>query len=254
MSGNQRQYRPRQIVRPWASPGYQDADLIIQQINDEIRRLESTKVATLTHWTITEDTNGDLIIESTTGPTVRLRATSAGVLSISGDAHVSGAANIGGALGVSGAANISGAASVTGNLSVGGTITASGATTLKGTLEASGAATFDAAATVNGNLSVSGTAEVSGAVTADGAATVKGNLAVSGTAEVSGTTTLDGDLAHKGSHVGFFGATPQARPSAYTVTNSTPIRSIDVSTVTLTQLANFVASMIADFKSRGDFQ
>lgn len=54
--------------------------------------------------------------------------------------------------------------------------------------------------------------------------------------------------------IGFYGVTPTVRPSAYTVSNSTPSRSIDVSTVTLTQLANFVASIIVDQKANGLFQ
>src|SRR5713101_9955535 len=106
MSNNQKQFRPIRLLRPWDQPGYRDQDLVIQGIVDEIRRLESTKVASLTHWDVTEDTNGDIIVRSHTGPRIRLRITAAGALSVSGSAAVSGTTSIGGSLGVSGAAAI----------------------------------------------------------------------------------------------------------------------------------------------------
>lgn len=51
--------------------------------------------------------------------------------------------------------------------------------------------------------------------------------------------------------LGMWGATPVVRPSlandfAYTITNDTTSRTIDVSTITLTQLANFVATVAKD--------
>jgi len=275
---NQKSFRPIRLLRPWDQPGYRDQDLVIQSVVDEIRRLESTKVATLSTWDVTEDTNGDLIVKSHTGPTVRLRLTAAGALAVSGSAAVSGAASIGGSLGVSGAAAISGAASVSGAASFAGTLAVSGAATFASTLAASGAAIFGStvnasgaatlsstlavsgAATLGSTLNVAGAATVSGAatlnstLTASGAATFGSSVAITGALSVTGTATLAGNLAHTGSHLGFFGATPQARPSAYTVTNATPIRSIDVATVTLTQLANLIASILGDFQARGDFQ
>src|ERR1051326_8715012 len=85
MATDQRQYRALRILRTWDQPGYRDQDLVIQNIVDEIRRLETTKLTLLSHWSVTEDTNGDLLVEGITGPTVRLRLTAAGPLSICGD-------------------------------------------------------------------------------------------------------------------------------------------------------------------------
>lgn len=181
----QKQFRPIRILHAWDNPGYQDKDLIVQNIVDEIRRLESTKIATLTHWTITEDTNGDLLAQSSTGPTNRLRLTAAGALSVSGTANVSGAT------------------------------------------------------TLQANLSVSGTANVSGATTLQGAL------------NVSGTATLAGTVAHTGTMFGAFGVSPVTRPSAFTVTNDSTNRTLDVSTVTLTQLANVVATLLRDQNTLG---
>ena len=56
------------------------------------------------------------------------------------------------------------------------------------------------------------------------------------------------------SAVGFFGAGPAARVSAYTVTNPVTRKSFDTTTVTLQQLAEVVGTIIADHKTYGLFQ
>lgn len=58
----------------------------------------------------------------------------------------------------------------------------------------------------------------------------------------------------RGTAVSFFGATAAARTGAYTVSNSTPTRTLDVSGVTAAQVANALAQVIADLKTYGLFQ
>lgn len=54
--------------------------------------------------------------------------------------------------------------------------------------------------------------------------------------------------------IGLFGVSPPSRPAAYTVTNATPTRTIDISTVDVVALANLVAQIIADLQSYGNLQ
>ncbi len=61
-----------------------------------------------------------------------------------------------------------------------------------------------------------------------------------------GDVEIDGALNHDGSTAGFLGATPVVRPPAYSITNATPSRTLNVSTVTLTILANVVAQLLQD--------
>ena len=61
-----------------------------------------------------------------------------------------------------------------------------------------------------------------------------------------GEVEIDGGLNHDGSTIGFYGTTPVTRPASYSITNSTPTRTLNVSTVTLAGLANVVAQILQD--------
>lgn len=61
-----------------------------------------------------------------------------------------------------------------------------------------------------------------------------------------GDVEFDGALNHDGTTAGFYATTPVTRPASYSITNSTPSRTLNVSTVTLTSLANVVAQMLQD--------
>lgn len=54
--------------------------------------------------------------------------------------------------------------------------------------------------------------------------------------------------------LGFFGATPVARPAAYTPTNVTTDRAFDADTVAVAELADVVGTLIADLQSLGLLQ
>lgn len=70
---------------------------------------------------------------------------------------------------------------------------------------------------------------------------------------VSDTNAAIG-LGISGGRLGFYGATPVVRPAAYTVTNPASRRSFDTTTVTLSQLAEVVGTIIADKIANGSFQ
>ncbi len=70
----------------------------------------------------------------------------------------------------------------------------------------------------------------------------------------SGITRLDGDLDHRGTNVGFFGVTPVARASAYSITNVTPDRAYDANATTTDELADVLGTLIADLKLYGLLQ
>jgi hypothetical protein len=57
-----------------------------------------------------------------------------------------------------------------------------------------------------------------------------------------------------GERLGFYGATPAARPAAYTPTNVTPDRSYDADTVAVAELADVVGTLIADLQTLGLLQ
>lgn len=61
-----------------------------------------------------------------------------------------------------------------------------------------------------------------------------------------GDMEIDGALNHDGATAGFLGALPVVRPPAYAISNATPSRTLNVSTVTLTILANVVAQLLQD--------
>lgn len=54
--------------------------------------------------------------------------------------------------------------------------------------------------------------------------------------------------------LGFFGATPVARPAAYTVTNASTDRALNVSADTTAQVAAVLGTLIADLQSLGLLQ
>jgi hypothetical protein len=68
---------------------------------------------------------------------------------------------------------------------------------------------------------------------------------------LQGSLEIDGALNHDGTTVGFYGATPVAQSSAYTVTNGTTDRAYDADATTVNELADVVATLIADLKATG---
>lgn len=54
--------------------------------------------------------------------------------------------------------------------------------------------------------------------------------------------------------LGFFGATPVSRASAYTPTNVTTDRAFDADTVAVAELADVVGTLIADLQAYGLLQ
>jgi hypothetical protein len=72
-----------------------------------------------------------------------------------------------------------------------------------------------------------------------------GLLSVRGKQIVLGTPT---------SEIGFFGATPAARPAAYTVTNGLTDRAYDADSTSTEELADVLATIIADLKTLGLLQ
>lgn len=74
--------------------------------------------------------------------------------------------------------------------------------------------------------------------------------AASGTAIIEARTGTSGTTPT----IGFFGVSPATRPSAYTVTNGTTDRAYDADTVAVAELADIVATLIADLKLYGLLQ
>lgn len=68
---------------------------------------------------------------------------------------------------------------------------------------------------------------------------------------LQGSLEIDGALNHDGSTVGFYGVTPVARSSTYTVTNGTTDRTYDADATTVNELADVVGTLIADLKATG---
>lgn len=77
---------------------------------------------------------------------------------------------------------------------------------------------------------------------------------VRGKTTAQGEVEIDGDLNHDGTKVGLFGVTPAVRPAAYTVTNGLTDRAYDADTVVVAELADVVATVIADLKTLGILQ
>jgi hypothetical protein len=71
---------------------------------------------------------------------------------------------------------------------------------------------------------------------------------------IQGEAQIGGALNHDGSTVGFYGVTPTARPSAYTLTNVTPDRGYDADATTTDELADVLGTVIADLKLQGLLQ
>jgi hypothetical protein len=69
--------------------------------------------------------------------------------------------------------------------------------------------------------------------------------------QISSTCELDGALDHDGSTIGFYGVTPVARSSTYTITNVTTDRAYDANSTTLDEIADTLGTLIADLKLTG---
>jgi len=63
---------------------------------------------------------------------------------------------------------------------------------------------------------------------------------------------LDGDLNHDGTNVGFHGATPVARSTGWTITNSTSDKVLDCDSTSIDELADVLATLINTLITRGD--
>ncbi len=72
-----------------------------------------------------------------------------------------------------------------------------------------------------------------------------------GQAITAGTTNGLKIGTNSSQKLGFFNATPVAQLGTYTVTNTTPSRTLDGSTATAATLANVLAQLIADLKALG---
>lgn len=70
-------------------------------------------------------------------------------------------------------------------------------------------------------------------------------------ARFGGEVEIDGTLNHDGTLAGFRGSAPVALSAAYTVNNPAVRRTIDVAGATLTELLEFVGTMIADLQPQG---
>lgn len=77
------------------------------------------------------------------------------------------------------------------------------------------------------------------------------NLYVSGKLSTSGELEINGALNHDGTTVGFYGTTPTAQSSAYTVTNPSADRAFDVAATTVNEMAAVLGTLIADLKLTG---
>jgi hypothetical protein len=74
---------------------------------------------------------------------------------------------------------------------------------------------------------------------------------VNGKLSTSGETEINGDLNHDGSNIGFYGVTPAARPSAYSITNGTTDRAMDCNATTLDEIADLIFTLQGDLTSQG---
>lgn len=69
--------------------------------------------------------------------------------------------------------------------------------------------------------------------------------------DVSADLVNTGKLKHNGSTLGFYGATPVAKSSAYTPSNVTTDRSYDANATTLDEVADVLGTLIADLQNVG---
>jgi hypothetical protein len=70
-------------------------------------------------------------------------------------------------------------------------------------------------------------------------------------ADVSADLINVGKFRHNGSTLGFYGATPVAKSSAYTPSNVTTDRSYDANATTLDEVADVLGTLIADLQNVG---
>ncbi len=67
----------------------------------------------------------------------------------------------------------------------------------------------------------------------------------------TGDLELDAALNHDGSTIGFYGATPVAQSSAYSITNVSADRAYDANSTTVDELADVLGTLIADLRLTG---
>jgi len=138
----------------------------------------------------------------------------------------------------------------------------SGAVTITGG-QATGKANNAGAVTVSGGISVGGVAgqvDVTGGLSnggTSGSVAIRAGIAnlgaTPGTVTIyksDGTTQL---IRGNNTGIGFFGATPVAQLTAYTITNDTTDRAYDANATTVDELADIMATLYRDLKSIGLF-
>src|SRR3990172_3612750 len=81
-----------------------------------------------------------------------------------------------------------------------------------------------------------------------------GLVNIQGDLDVDEDLSVDGALDHNGTTVGFFGVTPVTRPTAYTITNAIPDKTLDCDSTSLDELADLIAQVVSDLTSLGILQ
>lgn len=153
------------------------------------------------------------LLEAKSGVAVTGDITATGILT--GDSLSVGAATLtgnlsavdvtaSGKLGVTGTSKLTGTVTMSGNASVGGTLTVRDISTGSGY-----SSVFNGGITVANNVNFSS----GGTFTCSKFLDLNNNLDVYGTTLLGSSVEIDGDLNHDGSKIGFFGTTPQARPT-----------------------------------------
>lgn len=83
-----------------------------------------------------------------------------------------------------------------------------------------------------------------------GTATPDSKLHVNGNAHVS-DAEIDGALNHDGTTVGFYGATPAAQSTGWTITNKTEDKVLDCDATSIDELADVLGTLIDQLKTHG---
>lgn len=105
----------------------------------------------------------------------------------------------------------------------------------------------------SGNCRFEGFTAFGGAIDMESTVNMFGNLSIYNKDIVLTTATGTKMGTDPSQKLGLWGATPATQPPAYTPSNDSTLRSFDVATVTLTQLANVVATMYRDLALPGFF-
>ena len=88
-------------------------------------------------------------------------------------------------------------------------------------------------------------------VDASGSSTTRLTISAGGNTQVAANLEIAGALAHQGSTVGFYNASPASKSSGWTITNLTESKTLDCDSVTLAALADVVGSLIETLKNTG---